>query len=157
MDQAPSYRCYFGAACWERDAWAGGFYPEDLPPEWRLAYYSAAFSCVYLPYAEWCGRDLRLLAAWVEDARPGFRFVLQANPAGATAADAARLAVLAPRLAAPVSPEGLIWLEDWPDLRQLAQELPRRERPGYPLYLISRTGGLDLLNRARILLDLLGM
>ncbi len=48
-----------GSAGWERRHWEGAFYPEDLPPEWRLGYYSQVFDCVYLSYAKWAGcRDL---------------------------------------------------------------------------------------------------
>lgn len=35
-----------GSRGWCFDAWRGGFYPDDLPGEWRLAYYSNEFRCL---------------------------------------------------------------------------------------------------------------
>ena len=59
LGQTPTYQGRVGSAGWERRHWEGAFYPEDLPPEWRLGYYSQVFDCVYLSYAEWAGcRDL---------------------------------------------------------------------------------------------------
>ncbi len=34
---------------WDFGPWLGRFYPEDLPPEWRLSYYSNEFSAVVVP------------------------------------------------------------------------------------------------------------
>jgi hypothetical protein len=31
---------------WDHAGWAGGYYPADLPEEWRLAYYANAFPAV---------------------------------------------------------------------------------------------------------------
>lgn len=169
MDQGPSYRCYLGAAGWDHPTWTGVFYPEDLPPEWRLAFYSTVFSCVYLSYAEWAGRDVPMLAGWVEDTSPQFRFVLEANPAGTTSADVLRLEALAPRLGpllgdarwqppAGGAPSGeVLWLDAFTDLKYLAGVLQQRAQPEWPVYLVGRSGRLEELNRAKVLLGLLGM
>jgi hypothetical protein len=140
-----------------------------LPPEWRLAFYNTAFSCVHLTYAEWAKRDVQVLAAWVEETLPHFRFVLEPNLAGTTPADAARLDVLAPRLGLLPGetrwhasrghpPRGeVLRLEMFPDLRVLAGEVQRRASPECPVYLIGGPDELEELGRARILLGLLGM
>ena len=57
-------RLLLGTVGWERPDWLSGYYPADLPPEWRLAYYANDCSCVLLPPAAWCGvacDDLRAL------------------------------------------------------------------------------------------------
>lgn len=144
-----------GSAGWAHTAWQGGFYPPDLPEEWRLAYYNTAWSCVWLGYADWSGSDPAALAAWVDDTHERFRFVLEMNPAGPTEADRVRLDALAPRLAAP---DGrVIWLEDVPDLKVLARQL--QELAGAPeaVYLLSRSHDLALMERARTLLEVLGL
>ncbi len=164
MNQASVYQCYLGATGWEHEAWVGEFYPGDLPAEWRLAFYNTAFSCVYLPYAEWAKRDVRVLAGWVEETLPHFRFVLEANPAGTSPADAERLDALAPRLGLVLGEAGrwrqggeVLWLDAFPDPKLLAGELQRRARAESPVYLIGRSEELEELNRARVLADLLGM
>jgi hypothetical protein len=37
-----------GTAGWERAGWSADYYPEDLPPDWRLAYYANDCGCVLL-------------------------------------------------------------------------------------------------------------
>jgi hypothetical protein len=40
MSDSTFDRLLIGTAGWQRPAWADAFYPEDLPPDWRLAYYA---------------------------------------------------------------------------------------------------------------------
>lgn len=154
MDDSPTYQFYVGSAGWEHADWQGGFYPPDLPEEWRLAYYNTAYSCVWLANADWSGRDLAELAGWLEDTQERFRFVLE-MPAGLTESDRARLAVLAPRLAAPGG--RVIWLEDEPDLKALARRLQELAGGSEPVYLLSRNHDLAMMERARTLLEVLGL
>ncbi|NPA72816.1 MAG: hypothetical protein GXO35_08320 [Gammaproteobacteria bacterium] len=42
-----------GAFGWQHDAWLGTFYPEDLPEDWRLDYYSNAFRTLLVPQQTW--------------------------------------------------------------------------------------------------------
>lgn len=155
-------RSYVGSAGWEHAEWEGGFYPEGLPPGWRLAFYNVAFPCVYLAYDEWSGRDLRDLAGWVEDTLDHFRFVLGTSPAGLTAADKARLEVLAPRIGLVLgvddrSDEWVVSLEGSPDLKKLAHRLQElAARPG-PVNLISRDHNLDAMSRVNTLLEIMGL
>lgn len=162
MGKSQNYRFYVGSSGWEHPEWEGCFYPEDLPPEWRLAYYGHSFHCVYLPYAAWSACDPGTLSAWVEDAQERFRFVLGANPAGDADADMVRLEVLAPRLGlvwtGAESPAGrVLWLEDEPDLKKLAVTLREYAASPFPVYLISRDHNLELMSRVTTLLEIMGL
>jgi len=162
MEKSPTYQFYLGSAGWDHPEWGGAFYPAGLPPEWRLTFYNVAFPCVYLAYDEWSGRDLRDLAGWVEDTLDHFRFVLGTSPAGLTAADRARLEVLAPRIGLVLgiddrSDERVVSLEGSPDLKKLAHRLQELgARPG-PVYLISRDHNLDAMSRVNTLLEIMGL
>ena len=156
MHTTPTYRCYLGAIGWDYAAWSGAFYPEDLPPEWRLSYYNTSFECVYLPYALWSKTPLETLAAWREDTLERFRFLLE-PVAVASSADKARIAALGEKalVAAPHACPAIIWLEPGVDLKQLAQTLQAQiTQP--PLYLVSVSGDYAQLDQARTLLDVLG-
>jgi hypothetical protein len=61
---------------WDRADWCGGFYPEDLPEEWRLAYFANAFDAVLVPAAAWQGDPSRL-ALWAQEVPHRFRFYLE--------------------------------------------------------------------------------
>lgn len=70
-----------GTSDWEHEDWVGGFYPNDLPDDWRLGYYSNRLKSVLVPAA----RVLRLaaeeIATWPEDVYPEFRFVIEIDMA----------------------------------------------------------------------------
>jgi hypothetical protein len=42
-----------GTAGWLRDDWENGYYPSDLPEDWRLAYYANDADCVLLTADQW--------------------------------------------------------------------------------------------------------
>ena len=42
-----------GGYGWRRRDWDEDFYPEDLPPDWRLAFYANEFQTVCVPAAYW--------------------------------------------------------------------------------------------------------
>lgn len=63
-------------AGWELSGWDRSFYPDDLPPDWRLTYFSNEFPAVLIPGNLWARADGRLLRTWVEEVHPGFRFYL---------------------------------------------------------------------------------
>lgn len=44
---------FVGVKDWEREAWSGVFYPEDMPREWWLDYYSNQFSSVLVSESHW--------------------------------------------------------------------------------------------------------
>lgn len=65
-----------GTCGWDHDAWAGEYYPADLPREWRLSYYCTRLRSVLVPEASWAGVTPADTAVWAEDSYPEFRFVL---------------------------------------------------------------------------------
>lgn len=69
---------------WDGPAWSA-FYPEDLPPEWRLDYYSNEFGSLVVPAADWARVSIDEAARWLGEAPQGFRFYWElADAEGAT-------------------------------------------------------------------------
>ncbi|MFP5411245.1 MAG: hypothetical protein ACLGG6_09725, partial [Gammaproteobacteria bacterium] len=54
-----------GAVGWEHPHWLGGFYPDDLPPDWMLSYYNTQFQAVYLPAIVWQAAADRTWNQWL--------------------------------------------------------------------------------------------
>ena len=157
MPTTPNYHyCLLGAIGWDHPGWIGTFYPDDLPPEWRLNYYNTAFECVYLPYVTWRTTPAETLATWRQDTLAHFRFVLEAPPTPLSA-DAALITALGEK--AIVTHLGqaptLVWLEPEANLRPLAQTLQALENAA-PIYLVSTSGDLAQLEQTRTLLEILG-
>ncbi len=97
-----------GALGWDHSAWSEQFYPDDLPPEWRLSYYANEFQTVVLPLECWLAGDHEQFDGWREDVSDRFHFVLDIT--GMTAGDAEAMgplgrcqAALGDRLAGAVS------------------------------------------------------
>ncbi len=59
------------------------WYPQDLPPEWRLGYFSNACRCVLVPARQWRAATPALAAAWAADTSERFRFYLETECATA--------------------------------------------------------------------------
>jgi hypothetical protein len=158
MTHAPTYHCRLGAIGWEHDTWLGSFYPEDLPPEWRLSYYNTRFDCVLLPYHDWSARTPAELGGWRADTLERFRFLLEHPPGALAADDPARIAALGDKavLLGPEENERVLWFEAGGDLRELAAQVQAGARPGQELYLISLDADGAKLAEARTLLDVLG-
>jgi len=74
-----------GAVGWRHAGWADSFYPDSLPPEWQLTYYSNEFARVLVPAAEWGDAGPEDLATWRGDVHERFGFYLEL-PADADAA-----------------------------------------------------------------------
>lgn len=162
MKNLQSYQFYVGSTGWDHPEWNGCFYPEDLPPEWRLAYYGNVFHCVYLSYAAWSSCDLQTLSGWVNDTLERFRFVLEASPSVATDADKVRLEVLAPRIGLVLggldpSAGSVVWLVGDPDLKKLASILQDYAASPSPVYLISRDHNLEAMKQVATLLEVMGI
>lgn len=66
-----------GARGWEHEGWNGLFYPADLPPEWRLAYYANEFRAVLVPSETWARCTRAQLVQWRADVRGDFRFFIE--------------------------------------------------------------------------------
>ncbi len=64
-----------GARGWSHPGWQSNFYPEDLPEDWRLAYYANIFSMVVIPEPVWA--QLSDIAALRDECADEFRFVVE--------------------------------------------------------------------------------
>ena len=71
-----------GCRGWSRTPWAQAYYPEDMPDDWRLAYYANEADCVVVPVGEWRGTDADQVAVWAGEVGERFRFFLDAGEAG---------------------------------------------------------------------------
>jgi len=66
-----------GACGWEHAHWQDVFYPDDLPPDWRLTYYGNEFGAVLVPAGVWARGSSQDVTQWSEDTDESFRFVLE--------------------------------------------------------------------------------
>jgi len=64
---------------WSHPSWNGKFYPDDLPEDWRLAFYSNEFRAVVVPTSSWSGVDPVAVEHWLEDTHEGFIFYLEVD------------------------------------------------------------------------------
>ena len=71
------HRLLIGACDWRYPEWVGSFYPDDLPEEWKLGFYSNEFRVVMLP------ADLELDAEigeeLIEDSGENLLFLVEIN------------------------------------------------------------------------------
>ncbi len=151
----PAFTAYLGAVDWRHDAWLGGFYPEDLPEDWLLAFYNTQYHTVFLPYAHWATASGEELGLWREETQPGFRFVLEAPPPDGPP-PLADPHILGDRLIllARQDDPALVWFDTHSNLKDLATEIGRHPKP---LFLFSRDNDLQGLDRVSTLLELLGL
>jgi len=70
-------RLLLGTVGWERADWLRAYYPQDLPAEWRLAYYANDCGCVLLPAEVWCAGDREALEQAIYEAADSLRLFLQ--------------------------------------------------------------------------------
>lgn len=64
---------------WSPANWSQVFYPDDLPPDWRLAYYANEFKRVLLPASGWVS-PVAQAASWVAEVGQDFSFYLELTP-----------------------------------------------------------------------------
>lgn len=62
---------------WRHPAWRTDYYPEDLPQDWQLAFYSNEFRAVVVPAEYWSTVDAVEIVRWQEDTDDDFRFFLE--------------------------------------------------------------------------------
>ncbi|MBI3562714.1 MAG: hypothetical protein HY080_13465 [Gammaproteobacteria bacterium] len=82
------HRILVGASDWQHPQWQQEFYPADLPPEWRLGFYSNEFRVVLLPMCYWPD-DPRSADRYLDQAGGTLVFILELP---ATACQSAYLA-----------------------------------------------------------------
>ncbi|MGE0081343.1 MAG: hypothetical protein AB7U81_08600 [Thiohalomonadaceae bacterium] len=173
---------YIAPHGWDHPGWVGEFYPDDLPPAWRLAYFFNEFDAVVVPAAIWA--EAPDPAAWCEDSPPSARFFIELPGPGA---DGAPLLIaaerLGPRLAGFIAAPGLgpADLAGWrarlprgvpgpegltvevhegaaPDLRALRERMAALARRGDALLVFTgNPPSLAALRAARTLAQLLGL
>jgi hypothetical protein len=94
MAKASEIRLEVGACGWEHAGWLDGFYPDSLPDDWRLTYYSNEFRCALIPPDYWQRFGPEAPARWIEDVHADFRFypelLLSATGAAPAPADLRR-------------------------------------------------------------------
>lgn len=70
---------WVGTSGWSYDEWKGSFYPEDLPKEKMLEYYSARLRTVEVNNTFYRMPKREMLAGWREQTPDDFSFVLKAS------------------------------------------------------------------------------
>ena len=63
-----------GSSGWLHQQWEENYYPDDIPDEWRLNFYSHHFQCVLMRPDEWLTATSEKLAQWCEDIDESFAF-----------------------------------------------------------------------------------
>ena len=61
---------------WQGTSWQG-FYPADLPEDWRLDYYSNEFNAVVIPVELWQGASVDEIEQWQDAVHGEFRFYFE--------------------------------------------------------------------------------
>lgn len=62
---------------WSHPGWCDDFYPEDLPEDWQLSFYSNEFRAVVVPASAWSIEDPLEIERWAEDTSEDFVFYLE--------------------------------------------------------------------------------
>lgn len=65
---------------WSPANWASAFYPDDLPTDWRMAYYANEFRRLLIPASEW-GDPKAQVGAWLTDVGHDFGFYVELTAA----------------------------------------------------------------------------
>lgn len=134
---------------WEHASWVGPFYPADMPPDWRLAYFNTQFHGVLLPRAVWRALSDEQWQAWRNECHDQFDFLLEAEPGDALPSPGVTLL-------SPESDKRVLWFDRATDLKVLGAQL-RTKDAGAVIWLISRDADLGQIERVRTLLELLGL
>ena len=87
-------RLLLGTVDWQRRDWLSEYYPPDLPPEWRLAYYANDCGCLLLRSDSWVRMDAETLQEALDEAEGRLVYFLEAPPSWGSA-ERDRLALFA--------------------------------------------------------------
>ena len=68
-----------GAYGWLHQDWKNSFYPEELPADWRLGYYSNEFNTVLVPAFYWQEGYMAGCEDLLDDVHPGFQFFIECD------------------------------------------------------------------------------
>ena len=142
-------RIRLGASDWLWPSWETRFYPADMPEEWRLAFYSSQYACVFLAQDKWRSASVGEMSQWCDDVHSQFRFLL-ADGENSTVPDAlGHKAILL-----GIDDPRLVWFNRNSDLKELAARirlLPADEE----CFLVSSDDDLGQLEKVATLLELM--
>lgn len=68
-----------GAYGWRHANWLNVFYPEDLPEEWQLTYYSNVFNTVLVPVDYWQTSTRIDCQDWLDSVHENFQFFVEVS------------------------------------------------------------------------------
>lgn len=74
---ASNVQLELGARGWRHAHWCATFYPDTLPPDWQLSYYSNEFRHVLVPAEELALADAPTVCGWCDDVNDEFQFWLE--------------------------------------------------------------------------------
>lgn len=74
-----THRILIGAAGWLHPAWLNEFYPDDLPADWQLGFYSNEFPVVLIPSGDWPTVRTEI-QEWLEDSHDELQFICEVDP-----------------------------------------------------------------------------
>ena len=100
-----------GAYGWEHKPWLDAYYPDDLPEDWRLDYYTNEFGCVILPADVWTGVDAETTQQWVDEVEDNFMFFIELPESAADVKE--KLSTFVGHCSGAILQQGKV--EDWQD------------------------------------------
>ncbi|WP_455217975.1 DUF72 domain-containing protein [Kaarinaea lacus] len=68
---------FVAARGWAHPSWNGDYYPDDLPDDWQLSFYSNEFRAIVIPESEWKSLDPVEIERWIDDTHDEFLFFLE--------------------------------------------------------------------------------
>jgi hypothetical protein len=154
INNKTNFYLYSGTIGWTGNKELDAIYPEDLPEEWRLAFYNTLFRCVYLPVDIWTKLTELETDALLDEVQDGFRFILESpkkyDPIYNNIINKLQYKYV-------MEDEVKIhWLVPETSMRELAKIMQSAINSGYPLYLISRETDMSLLRQVNELMEVLG-
>jgi len=87
-----------GARGWRHESWIGDFYPDDMPHEWWLTYYSNEFENVLVPWSYLRDCEAETVQTWLDDTHDRFVFFLEVAASASQQHVENILRTLSPRL-----------------------------------------------------------
>jgi len=69
-----------GACDWRHKHWSKSFYPEELPADWCLGFYSNEFETVLVPSSRWSDKSGYRCEGWLDEVNESFRFYIELPP-----------------------------------------------------------------------------
>ena len=70
-----------GACDWRHKHWSKSFYPQELPSDWCLGFYSNEFEAVLVPSSRWHDKSGYRCQGWLDEVNENFRFYVEIPPA----------------------------------------------------------------------------